>query len=141
MTPEPRKPTPVRIPWIRRVSGVPDDSASTTIIAAARPPSPSVRNPMGLLCKSRLRPINPPASVAAPRRNTISDQSSNAMTPESVLFRQTSHHIKFVVRAHAGYVGHPVRQREKRRDGGDIPNVVVAETVAGDIAEIVLGDF
>ena len=37
-----------------------------------------------------------------------------------------------------GDVGHPVRQREERRDRGDVPDVVVAEAVAGDVGEILL---
>src|SRR5260370_18302675 len=141
-------------------AGSGDGPASITTIAVARPTRPSVFNPIGLLCRSRLSPIRPPASVATPRRSKISGQSSNATTscfgagndrPMSVLsqspnwyrpgeaeslFRQTPHDVEFVVRAHAGDVGHPVRQCEERRDRGDIPNVVVAKTVAGDGSEI-----
>jgi hypothetical protein len=51
---------------------------STSSIAVARLTSPSVFNPIGLPCRSRLRPISPPASVATPRRSVISVQSSNA---------------------------------------------------------------
>src|SRR5690242_15853069 len=83
-------------------------TASATIIAVARPTSPSVRTPIGLPCRSRLRPINPPATVAAPRRRIISAQSSKAMLPLQQLLRQTSHQIKLVVRPHAGNVGEAV---------------------------------
>src|ERR1043165_6528857 len=92
-------------------------TVSTTIIAVARPTSPSVRTPIGLPCSSRLRPIKPPAIVAAPRRRIISVQSSKAMLPLQQLLRQTSHQIKFVVRPHAGKVGHAVGQREEGGDG------------------------
>ena len=51
------------------------------------------------------------------------------------LLRQPSHHVEFVVRAHRGDVGHPVRQREERGDRGDIPDVVVGKTVAGELAK------
>src|ERR1700686_3978741 len=65
--------------------------------------------------------------------------SSKAMSsfPRSNdLFRYAPHHIKFVVRPHGGDVRHPVRQREERRNRGNIPNVVVAETVAGDLGKL-----
>src|SRR4051812_43341450 len=120
---------------------LPDGSASTTTIAVARPTNPRVRNPIGLPCRSRLRPINPPASVAAPRRNTISDQSSNARLLESALLRQTSHHVEFVVRAHRRHIGHPVRQRKECGNSRDIPDVVVCETLAANVGEILLGYF
>src|SRR5271163_344804 len=57
-----------------------------------------------------------------------------------MLFRQPSHHVEFVVRAHRGDVGHPVRQREERGDRGYVPDVGIAETVVGDGREILLGD-
>src|SRR5258708_1601117 len=37
-------------------------------------------NPIGLPCRSRVRPIKPPATVATPRRSTISGPSSKAMS-------------------------------------------------------------
>ena len=59
----------------------PAGSASITTIAVARPTSPSVLRPIGLPCRSRSRPIRPPASVATPRRSTISGHSSKAIFP------------------------------------------------------------
>src|SRR4051795_10368750 len=103
----------IRLAASGKFVALPDGAASTTTNAVARPTNPRVRNPIGLPCRSRLRPINPPASVAAPRRNTISDQSSNARLLESVLLRQTSHHVEFVVRAHPRNIRHAVRQREE----------------------------
>ena len=41
----------------------------------------SVFRPIGLPCRSRSSPITPPASVATPRRSTISGQSSTAIPP------------------------------------------------------------
>ena len=52
------------------------------------------------------------------------------------LFRQTPHDVEFVIRAHAGDIGHPVGQCEERRDRRDIPDIVIAKSVAGDGAEI-----
>src|SRR3954449_6515953 len=37
----------------------------------------------------------------------------NALAESTRLFRQPPQHVEFVVRPHAGYVGHPVRQRKK----------------------------
>src|SRR4051812_32133511 len=118
---------------------LPNDSAATTTIAVARPTSPRVRNPIGLPCRSRFRPITPPASVAAPRRNTISDHSSNAVLLESALLRQTSHHVEFGVRAHPSNIGHPVGQREESGNRRDIPDIVVTETVARNVGKVLLG--
>ena len=86
MTPAPRKPIPVRIPCITRLPASETILASsewtiTSSMAVARLTSDSVFNPIGLPCRSRLRPIKPPASVATPRRNMISVQSSNAIVP------------------------------------------------------------
>src|SRR3954451_11740050 len=120
-------------------SMLPNASAASTTIAVARPTRPRVRNPIGLPCRSRFRPINPPASVAAPRRNTISDHSTNAVLLASALLRQTSHHVEFAVRAHPGNIGHPVRQREECGNRRDIPDVVVAETVARNVGKVLLG--
>src|ERR1700737_3708954 len=80
--------------------------------------------------KARTRSICP-AGVDLPRATRLVWR-----TRADTLFRQTPHHVEFVVRAHGGDVGHPVRQCEERRDRRDIPNVVVAETVAGDLGEI-----
>src|SRR3954464_15423016 len=129
----------IRLAASGNLVALPDGSASTTTIAVARPTNPRVRNPIGLPCRSRLRPINPPASVAAPRRNTISDQSSNARLLESALLRQTSHHVEFAVRAHSGNIRHPVRQREECGNRRNIPDVVVAETVARNVGKVLLG--
>src|SRR5947209_11381418 len=107
-------------------SGFAEQTASTTIMAAASPTSPRQRTPIGLPCRSRLRPSAPPASAAAPRRITISHQSSKTV-PLKRLLRQTPHHVKFVVWPHAGDIGHPIGQREEGSDCGDVPDIIVAK--------------
>ena len=59
--------------------------------------------------------------------------------PAQPFIRQPPHEIKFVVRAHRGDVGHPVRQREEGRNRGDVPDVVVGKAMAGDRRKILLG--
>jgi len=86
MTPPPRNPMPVISPWMVRLlaSQCADTvgakpSVAITISAEPRQTSPSVRMPVGLPCRSRLRPITAPIRVAAVSRRTISYSSIMAV--------------------------------------------------------------
>ena len=59
----------------------------------------------------------------------------------SLRFRHPPHQIKLVVRAHAGHVGHAVRQAEERGDGADVPDVFVGEAMLVQRGEIFIADF
>jgi len=80
ITPAPRKPTPVRIPWMIRLiafgsaPAVPICERSVITVAMAAPSATSacVRIPAGLPCKSRFAPRVPPTSVAIGSRRTRS---------------------------------------------------------------------
>src|SRR2546423_2583970 len=78
ITPAPRTPTPVRMPWTTRViafgSKLPEGfgpSAKSVAIAAPRQTRAWVRNPAALPCSSRFKPRTEPRTNAAPRRNTV----------------------------------------------------------------------
>src|SRR4051794_4221894 len=71
---------PVRIPWTTRLAAPKSpmpalSTTATTTMAEPRPTSPRVRTPVGLPCRSRLRPRTPPIRVAAESRSAISIQS------------------------------------------------------------------
>ena len=57
ITPAPKKPTPVTMPWITRLSSLPVTAwIDRTASAEPRQRTPSVRTPVDLPCKSRLSP-------------------------------------------------------------------------------------
>ena len=67
MTPAPRKPMPVTMPCMTRLASPSPYPTAITISAEARPTRPSVRTPVGLPCRSRLRPKRAPGQRRDPK--------------------------------------------------------------------------
>src|SRR6218665_1080454 len=58
-----------------------------------------------------------------------------------LLSRHAAHQIELGIGLHAGKAGHAVGQAEEGRDGGDVPGVLVAETMLGQRSEVGVTDL
>src|SRR5262249_17997773 len=53
-----------------------------------------------------------------------------------LLLRYATEELELVVRSDRDQVGHAIRQREKSRDGADVPDVFVGESMSAQLVEV-----
>src|SRR5699024_2932947 len=104
--------------------------------------SPSATPPRG-----PTRTASPPVTAAAASPAAPSPSRAEPPPPRtppgrgSLLPRRPSHEVELRIRAHARGVGHAVAQPEQGGDRGDVPRVLVVQSVLVQGGEVVVVEF